>query len=77
MTEHEATEIAYKNGYEQGRIDAVKEMRSEIKRRCTEGGIYPAFVARVVDEVEREIAEGAPVPLYSQRIVDEFAKEIK
>lgn len=37
------------------RADTVREMRSEIERRCVEGGIYPAFVARVIEDVEREM----------------------
>lgn len=36
--------------------DTVRETHSEIKERCIKGGIYPAFVARVVEEVAKEIA---------------------
>ena len=44
--------------YDRGKTKGVKKMRSEIERRCIEGGIYPAFVAKVVEDVEREMLEG-------------------
>ena len=43
------------------KADTVREMHSEIERRCIEGGIYPAFVAKVVEDVEREMLEGKDV----------------
>lgn len=57
MNEHDATEIAYNNGYKQGAADAVRKMHDEIKRRLLKGGIYPAFVACVIDNVAREMEE--------------------
>ena len=30
MNEHDATEIAYKNGYKQGRVDAAREIFEQI-----------------------------------------------
>ena len=35
MNEHNATEQAYKHGYEKGRADAVKEFAEQIKKHCT------------------------------------------
>lgn len=57
MNEHDATELAYKNGYKQGVTDTAFKMRSEIKSRCIAKGIYPVIVRRVVDEVARELVE--------------------
>lgn len=57
MNEHDATEIAFKNGYKQGMVDAVRKMQKAIKERCLKGGIYPAFVKNVVEAVERELLE--------------------
>jgi hypothetical protein len=58
MNEHDATETAYKNGYKQGAVDAVRKMQDAIKDRCINGGIYPVFVARTVENVAQEILEG-------------------
>lgn len=58
MNEHDATEVAYKNGYKQGTVDAVRKMQSEIQSRCIKKGIYPVIVKRVVDEVAKEMVEG-------------------
>ena len=58
MNEHDATEIAYKNGYKKGKIDTVRKMHTEIKERCIKGGIYPAFVARTIENVAKEMLEG-------------------
>lgn len=57
MNTHDATEAAYKNGYRQGKIDAVREMQEAIKERCIKGGIYPAFVKRAIEGVASEILE--------------------
>lgn len=59
MNTHDATETAYKNGYKQGKIDAVQRMRDTIKERCFKGGIYPMFVASVVANVAKELIEEA------------------
>ena len=37
------------------RAPIVRKMHSLIKERCIAGGIYPAFVARVVDEAAEEV----------------------
>ena len=39
------------------RADTVRKMHAEIKRRLLKGGIYPAFVACVIDNVAREMEE--------------------
>lgn len=57
MNEHDATELAFKNGYKQGTVDAVRKMQEAIKERCIKGGIYPAFVSDVVANVARELLE--------------------
>lgn len=52
-------------GFEAGAKDAanfiqaatVRNMHDEIKRRLLKGGIYPAFVACVIDNVAREMLE--------------------
>lgn len=40
------------------KIDIVREMQSLIKERCIKGGIYPAFVADVIDQIAKELLEG-------------------
>jgi hypothetical protein len=40
MDNHTATEIAYKNGYEQGKKDAVKHANWEYIADCGEGNCY-------------------------------------
>ena len=40
------------------RENTVKEMQSMIKEECLAGGIYPAFVARVVENVGKKLLEG-------------------
>ena len=57
---HQAEEMLA-NGMSVVRADTVRKMHSEIKQRCTEGGIYPAFVARVIDEVVKEILKGEDI----------------
>ena len=58
MNVHDATEVAFKNGYKKGASETVRKMQSEIKARCIKKGIFPAVVARVIDEVAKEILEG-------------------
>lgn len=55
-------EKGFIDGYE-GDIDAIKadtvqKMQSLIKERCIKGGIYPAFVAGVIDQIAKEMLEG-------------------
>ena len=40
------------------RANAVREMQKRIESRCIEGGVYPAFVKRVVEDVAKEITDG-------------------
>ena len=47
-----------KAGYAYGKADTVRKMHSEIKKRCIEGGIYPAFVASTIDQIAKEMLEG-------------------
>lgn len=37
--------------------DAVHKMQTMIKEECLKGGIYPAFVARVVENVGKKLLE--------------------
>ena len=55
MNEHDATELAYKNGYKKGTKISVLRMHSEIQLRCLEKGLYPVLVARVIEDVSKEI----------------------
>lgn len=57
MNEHDATEIAYLNGYKQGAVDAVRKMHDLIKERCIKGGIYPVFVKNTISKVAEEMLE--------------------
>ena len=52
---HDMTEEAYKNGYARGRAEAITEYHEEVKKRCIEGGIYPAFVNRQMEDVRKEM----------------------
>lgn len=62
MNEHDATEIAYKNGYAKGKIDAVWEMAERLHKRF---GTDPNRVHsyydthRYIDEIARKITEDA------------------
>ena len=40
------------------KVDTVKRMQTMIKEECIAGGIYPAFVARVIENVGKKILEG-------------------
>ena len=37
--------------------DAIQKMQTMIKEECLKGGIYPAFVARVVEKVGEKLLE--------------------
>lgn len=58
MNEHDATEVAYNNGYKQGMVDTVRKMRDLIEERCINGGIYPALVKNTISKVAEEMLEG-------------------
>ena len=55
MNKHDATEIAYKNGYDQG----VKDMAERIKNyyRHTTSKPLPATVEYYVDQIAKEMIE--------------------
>ena len=57
--ERNATEILnFKFAYDAGKADGVRKMHNEIKGRCIKGGIYPAFVAGIIDQIAKEMTEG-------------------
>lgn len=39
------------------RAETARQMQAMIKERCVAGGIYPAFVANVLEQVTKEILE--------------------
>jgi hypothetical protein len=53
-----ADEKAVAKAIEQTKKATVRKMQSEIKERCIKGGIYPAFVARMIDQIAKEMLEG-------------------
>lgn len=44
-------------GIEEAKAYTVRKMQSEIKRRCIEGGIYPAIVKSTIDQVAKEMLD--------------------
>lgn len=40
------------------KADTVRKMQEAVKKRCIKGGIYPAFVASVIDQIAKEMLEG-------------------
>lgn len=42
-------------GIKEAKAYTVRKMQEEIKKRCIEGGIYPALVARTIDKVAKEM----------------------
>lgn len=42
----------------QTKADTIHKMQTMIKKECIAGGIYPAFVARVVERVGEKLLEG-------------------
>lgn len=42
-------------GIEEAKAYTVRKMQEEIKRRCIEGGIYPAFVASTINQIAKEM----------------------
>lgn len=44
-------------GIKQIEADTIKKMQSMIKEECLAGGIYPAFVAKVVENVGKKLLE--------------------
>ena len=56
MNKHDATETAYKNGYEQG----VKDFAERVKTyyRHTTSKPLPATVEYYIDQIKKEMSEG-------------------
>ena len=44
------------SGLKQAKSDAITKYHEEVKKRCIEGGIYPAFVNRQMEDVRKEMA---------------------
>lgn len=59
MNEHDATETAYKNGYKQGKIDAVRELMAGVEAAAFQSGDWSRGVHPMVVELDdlKEIAE--------------------
>ena len=56
MNVNEATEIAYKNGYAQGKADAAREIFEEIEREIKHHGI--CYAQRKIAELKKKYTEG-------------------
>lgn len=61
MNPHDATEIAYKNGYEQGKADAAREIFEEIEQETKNHGI--CYTQRKIAELKKKHTEGRNVTL--------------
>ena len=46
---------SYKLHYETAGAEAITEYHEEVKKRCIEGGIFPAFVNRQMEDVRKEM----------------------
>ena len=59
MNEHTATEIAFKNGYKQGKIDTVREMADRLKARKVSYGNITFKVVPIddIDQIAKEMLE--------------------
>ena len=53
--ELEAIAEHYRKQFENVKSDTIREMQSMIKEECIAGGIWPAFVARVVERVGEKL----------------------
>jgi hypothetical protein len=59
MNEHRATETAYKNGYKQGTIDAVRKMQEMLHERFGDDSnrVFSNYnIHRYIDQVAEQIA---------------------
>ena len=56
MDVNEATEIAYKNGYEKGKADAAREIFAEIESEIKNHGI--CYARRKIAELKKKYTEG-------------------
>lgn len=63
MKQHEATETAYKNGYEKGKADALKDSDTVKVVRCKDcvhwGGVTYGFICRKFSGLETKICMSA------------------
>lgn len=59
MTEHDATETAYKNGYSQGKADTLREMTERAEAAAFQSGDWSRGVHPMVVELDdlKEIAD--------------------
>ena len=58
MNKHDATELAYKNGYEKGKTDAIRKMQFEINKTLSalcKGDVRE--IHRIVDQIAQETIE--------------------
>lgn len=53
MNEHDATEEAYKNGYNAG----VKDFAEEFEKCCIKSGIYPVVTKNILKNLVKEMTE--------------------
>ena len=54
---HKVLECPIFDEIERAKADTVQQMQTMIKEECVAGGIYPAFVARVVENVGKKLLE--------------------
>ena len=54
-TPHKVSDCPINDEIAKAKADTVRSMRSRIKSRCIEGGIYLAFVERVIDQIAKEM----------------------
>ena len=54
-------DVVPKAELESARADTVMKMHELIRVRCIKGGIYPAFVRKVVDQIKDELLEGGTI----------------
>ena len=61
MKEHDATEIAFKNGYKQGKIDTLRKMQEKLKAHFDSDSDYfrssHGYIRSVVDQIAKEMEE--------------------
>lgn len=56
MKEHDATELAYENGYEKGKTEAVRKMQENLKG-CRVIGVYGihSYLKADIDQLLKEM----------------------
>jgi hypothetical protein len=64
MNKHDATETAYKNGYEQGKIDTVRKMQERLIKwwkaqiEVCVNAKEEEIIISAVDQIAKEMLEG-------------------